>query len=186
MEFLFDDEWVDRKAGVQRVLGQPRKEAAPVFQGSVPWEAAGVSSLHALLFDAHEQKFKLWYRGQVRKHPATGEDQPGTRETAAEPVPSSEKERGEHRSFLCYAESTDGVHWVRPSLGLFGYEGSRENNILWEAPEGDGAVWNVVKDCDDPEPARRYKALGFGHGAESSVRDVAAGTMGVCVAYSPD
>jgi len=32
MELLFDDEWVDRKAGVRRVLGVPRKEAEPVLQ----------------------------------------------------------------------------------------------------------------------------------------------------------
>jgi hypothetical protein len=186
MEFLFDDEWVDRKAGVQRVLGQPRKGAEPVLQGSAPWEAAGVSSLHALLFDAQEQKFKLWYRAQVRKSPVPGEDRPDIKGAVAETVPSSEQERGEHRSFLCYAESTDGTNWVRPSLGLFQYQDSRQNNILCEAAEGDGAVWNVVKDPDDHDPARRYKALGFGHCAESSVRDGAPGTMGVCVAYSPD
>lgn len=30
----------------------------------------------------------------------------------------------------CYAESTDGVHWERPNLGLVEYHGSKENNII--------------------------------------------------------
>lgn len=32
--------------------------------------------------------------------------------------------------FTCYAESRDGVHWQRPSLGLIEFEGSRDNNIM--------------------------------------------------------
>lgn len=30
----------------------------------------------------------------------------------------------------CYAESVDGVHWTKPELGLYSFEGSKENNIL--------------------------------------------------------
>ena len=31
---------------------------------------------------------------------------------------------------LCYAESDDGVNWVKPNLGLVSFEGSKENNIV--------------------------------------------------------
>ena len=31
---------------------------------------------------------------------------------------------------MCYAESTDGFKWTKPNLGLFEYEGSRNNNIV--------------------------------------------------------
>ena len=34
----------------------------------------------------------------------------------------------------CYAESSDGIHWEKPSLGLFPFEGSTENNIVWSGP----------------------------------------------------
>ncbi|PYV08327.1 MAG: hypothetical protein DMG07_26140, partial [Acidobacteria bacterium] len=30
----------------------------------------------------------------------------------------------------CYAESTDGIHWTRPSLGLVEFAGSRHNNLI--------------------------------------------------------
>jgi len=31
---------------------------------------------------------------------------------------------------LCYAESTDGIHWTKPNLGLCTWDGSKENNII--------------------------------------------------------
>ncbi len=30
----------------------------------------------------------------------------------------------------CYAESYDGINWVKPSLGLYEFSGSKENNII--------------------------------------------------------
>ncbi|MCH2211041.1 MAG: hypothetical protein MK110_07040 [Fuerstiella sp.] len=37
-----------------------------------------------------------------------------------------------HPETACYAESTDGIHWTRPNLGLFEFEGSKNNNIIWK------------------------------------------------------
>ena len=34
-------------------------------------------------------------------------------------------------TLVCYAESDDGLTWLRPSLGLVDFEGSRNNNILF-------------------------------------------------------
>jgi hypothetical protein len=33
-------------------------------------------------------------------------------------------------SFLCYAESDDGLHWRKPALGLVEFQGSKDNNII--------------------------------------------------------
>ncbi len=60
---------------------------------------------------------------------------------------------------LCYAESDDGIHWVRPNLGLHEYEGSRDNNIVLP----DVVNSTVFVDRHESDPARRYKAL-FGKG----------------------
>jgi len=32
---------------------------------------------------------------------------------------------------MCYAESHDGIEWTKPSLGLFEFEGSADNNIVF-------------------------------------------------------
>ena len=177
MELLFDDEWVDRKAGVRRILGVPSKEARPVLEPETPWEQKGIQAYNALFFDEEERKFKLWYRASVREEVKRKGNEDGE---------SSERESGKIRVFLCYAESQDGIQWVRPSLGLFEFRDSRDNNIVVEIGEADSTFFNIVKDIDDPNPARRYKAIGFDHSATSAIRDIPAGTIGVCVRYSSD
>ncbi|OHB79533.1 MAG: hypothetical protein A2W31_07195 [Planctomycetes bacterium RBG_16_64_10] len=57
-------------------------------------------------------------------------------------------------TFSCVADSTDGVHWTRPALGLFDFEGSKANNIIWQ---GRGVKPNF--DPRDPDPSQRYKAM---------------------------
>jgi len=127
MEYLFDDEWVDRKAGVRRVVGQPRKEPEPVLKPEAPWERGGVLGCQALLRDRDKGTFRLWYRAKS----------------------GLGVEEGKTRLFLCYAESRDGVEWERPSLDRFEYQGRRENNIILELSEGDSMFWNVLEHGSD-------------------------------------
>lgn len=41
-------------------------------------------------------------------------------------------------NFLCVAVSSDGVSFDKPALGLFAYNGSTANNIVWATPYGPG------------------------------------------------
>ena len=43
-----------------------------------------------------------------------------------------------HDILFAYAESRDGKSWVRPELGLFKFNGSKQNNILWASEKLDG------------------------------------------------
>lgn len=59
---------------------------------------------------------------------------------------------------ICYAESDDGLHWVKPNLGQVEYRGSRNNNaIALPDPYTEGV--EVLKEDDDPDPQRRYKMV---------------------------
>jgi hypothetical protein len=42
MEFLFDDTWIDRKLGGERVVGVPVKHTELILKATAPWEAQGV------------------------------------------------------------------------------------------------------------------------------------------------
>jgi len=56
-----------------------------------------------------------------------------------------------------YAESDDGIHWNKPKLGIIEYNGSKENNLVW-----DGAATNLAPFKDGNPAARpeeRYKAV---------------------------
>lgn len=64
---------------------------------------------------------------------------------------------------ICYAESKDGLHWTKPTLGIHEFNGSKENNIIIK-------TMNVMVGCDnfmvfrDDNPAcppeKKYKAIG--------------------------
>ncbi|NUQ64521.1 MAG: hypothetical protein HUU20_18810 [Pirellulales bacterium] len=59
-----------------------------------------------------------------------------------------------------YAESDDGIHWVKPNLGLVEHGGSRNNNlVLVDPPDVTGLHLVVLHEPDDPDPARRYKMM---------------------------
>lgn len=62
---------------------------------------------------------------------------------------------------MAYAESEDGVHWVKPNLGLVEWQGSKDNNLCLIEPDHSLRDVNyicVMHDPEDPDPARRYKA----------------------------
>ena len=66
----------------------------------------------------------------------------------------------------CYAESKDGIHWTRPSLGLHEHEGSKENNIIFTQRSHGAIVDNFAAFLDtrpDAPAKERYKGIG-GHG----------------------
>ena len=55
---------------------------------------------------------------------------------------------------IAYAESQDGLHWVRPALRCREYGGSLENSLVSPL-----CGKQVIYDPHDPDPSRRYKSL---------------------------
>jgi len=83
-------------------------------------------------------KFRMWYV-------AVGEDPYESKVPAA-------------RWRAAYAESDDGVLWVKPDLGLVEYAGSKHNNLIHTGVAPLGFVnLKVLADPEDPDPSRRYK-----------------------------
>lgn len=72
---------------------------------------------------------------------------------------------GTHGQFCCYAESDDGIHWRKPSLGMHEFQGSTANNIVMVRQKVGDATSEpgepaVFKDENPDAPAdARYKAL---------------------------
>jgi len=68
---------------------------------------------------------------------------------------------------VAYAESNDGIHWVKPNLGLTSFKGSTNNNLVELSSEIDLersepiAVF-ILHEPDDPDPGRRYKMAVYG------------------------
>lgn len=73
------------------------------------------------------------------------------------------------REYTCMAQSKDGINWIRPSLGLFEFNGTKDNNIIWTGEEK--AYWeshnfSPFKDTNPAAPSsQRYKAVTLGRRA---------------------
>ncbi len=63
---------------------------------------------------------------------------------------------------VCYMESRDGIHWVKPDLGICEYQGSRHNNIIMDMKLFDFIdMMYVFKDANPAcPPSERYKGVG--------------------------
>ena len=129
---LFVDDWlIARMDNLRLAMHRPRP-AEVAIDFDRPWE--GGYSAYVTVFQDGD-RFRMYYRGI------------GTAEDA--------------KQVYCYAESRDGVHWTRPSLGLHSYNGSTDNNIVLT---GKGSHnFAPFKDSNPEAPAdQRYKALGGG------------------------
>ncbi len=133
-ELFVDDALIERLDGAQRRLQHPvAREIAIVHDA--PWEGAG-SGYHTVIRDG--DLYRMYYRGS-----ALGVD-------------NGKLKIG--RQVYCYAESRDGVTFTKPNLGLFEYNGSKDNNII-----GTGVgVHNFAAFLDSNpncKPDARFKAL---------------------------
>ena len=110
-----------------------------------PWE--GDTSSYVTVFKDTDS-YKMYYRG-VSSPPGN---------TITSLVRADEHKVPAHPLYVCYAESQDGVIWTRPNLGIYEFNGSKDNNIVWS---GVGTVSFAPFKDDNPMaiPEQRYKAV---------------------------
>ncbi len=156
-----DDHDVLYRSGTRRVL-QPLKRFAgnPILKGGDrPWEAA--IAWMSIYRNPDTGHYQLWYQAF-----AGDVTQDRTR-----------------RCTVAYAESEDGIHFTRPGLGLFDFNGIKDTSIVLVANGGTSDRYgaSVVVDPRDPDPKRRYKMAYF-----DFTRDQGREYPGLNVAFSPD
>lgn len=129
---LFVDEYlVAQKSGVALKLHEPVKREI-VLTTDQPWE--GVTCAYfSVIQDG--KKVLMYYRGS-----SGGSDHSDAQVT-------------------CVAESTDGIHFTRPKLGLIEAGGTKDNNVIWRGVESHN--FSPFLDANPAaKPEQRYKALG--------------------------
>ena len=127
---LWDETVTDRRHTTASLSSEPPVKVGSVFVCDKPWEGSGSDFFNILKDD---DRYRMYYLGWQ----ATG----GC---------------GIH---VCYAESRDGLHWERPNLGLYEFEGSKDNNILFGPRDRAWDNFFVMKD-ENPAclPEEKYKA----------------------------
>lgn len=133
-ELFVDTFLIDMLDNAELILHEPRDEGI-VFTFDRPWE--GLFSGYGTII-ARPGKYQLYYRGR--------------------PELSSDGGDGE---YTCYAESEDGISWVRPMISTYSFGGSLENNIILAdaAPvtHNFSPFYDTRSECGDE---CRYKAVG--------------------------
>lgn len=156
---LLDARTVEDTRNAELALGVLSKYSGnPLFGEDRPWEMRFDNLYANVIHDDEEQLYKCWYSPFIVDHSSKGMTSQQRRQVKYRAPPNREMA-------ICYATSKDGLTWIKPELGLVDYEGSKANNILWRGggntralragPHGAG----ILKDHQDPDPARRYKAF---------------------------
>jgi len=144
MELFVDGYIIDSMKGVALKLHEPRP-AGTALMLDQPWEG-NTSTYCTVIKDA--DRYRLYYRGSSDEA-----------YTPMKLLRAGETVVPKHEEVTCYAESKDGITWMRPSLGLVEFRGSRANNIIL----AETAVHNFApfRDGNPAAPGEsRYKALG--------------------------
>ncbi|MEN6401038.1 MAG: hypothetical protein ABFD94_03770 [Armatimonadia bacterium] len=127
-ELFIDSYLVDNLSGTARRRMHNPQFRQPVLQLDAPCEGT-VSAYFAVM--RVEGKIRLYYRGQG------SEGKPET---------------------TCVAESEDGINFTRPKVGIFEWEGNKDNNIVWLG-EGNHNFTPFLDPNPAAPPEQRFKAL---------------------------
>lgn len=137
-ELFLDDFLVESfQGGAHLRYHQPQRQGL-ALEFDQPWEGSG-SGYPAIL--AEEDRFRLYYKAW--NIPQDGD--------TSRPV------------YIGYAESPDGIHWEKPSLGRHTFDGNQNNNILLMDGLGLGNCHDFSPFRDSRpgvEEAGQYKAVG--------------------------
>jgi len=144
LELFIDDYIIDHFTGnaAQRLHHPVPQEI--VMNYDAPWEGSGCG-YNSIFKDG--DKYRMYYKAwQLTVEPG-------------------KVKTDDHPLFCCYAESNDGIHWQRPDLKLYEFNGSKKNNIVFINGEmggvnADGGHPAVFKD-ENPNvsPDALYKAV---------------------------
>lgn len=130
-ELFVDEDLISAKKGVGLKMHEPMKREI-VLTTDKPWEGPTCGYFSAIQDGG---KVRLYYRGS-----AGGSDHSEDQVT-------------------CVVESTDGIHFTRPKLGLIEAGGTKDNNVIWRGVESHN--FSAFLDANPAaKPDERYKALG--------------------------
>ncbi len=137
---FLDHTYVETSQNTRLKLHPPRKTGERLIESDRVWESATLNWFSVL---RDGEKYRMWYECYDIDGWPTADD-----------------------TSFCYAESEDGVHWVKPSLGLFAYQGNADNNIIFREIGTDQHRSRVHGSCVflDPHaaPDARYKCVSQG------------------------
>lgn len=137
---FLDQSCLEKSEGIRLRVHPPRKTGEHLLASEHPWENATINWFTVL---RDGDRFRMWYECY---------------DTEGWPTPDD--------TSFCYAESSDGIRWEKPHLGLTTYKGSKANNILFRLVGTGNHRSRVHGSCvfiDPDAPSQtRYKCVSQG------------------------
>ena len=161
-QFLFDLYIVDNHWGlrsqddsVKRVSHQPRKHPGnPVIPTGKHFKISNVWVTR----DGSAGPFRMWYQNNLNVSAVELKEAPDPNEVIQEE--GGKKGGPAFRKFVGYAESKDGIHWVKPNLNYFpdwaGEKLGEPNNSVLEAKSSQAGGASIVHGIPEKDK-RGYK-----------------------------
>lgn len=143
-QVFIDGRFLAAASGVSLVVHRPRRVGGIILQPDHPRHTT-INQFASVLYD--RGVYRLWYGASTRVPGAAGGKVAGNAPSAA------------YRTYLCYARSSDGIHWQKPALHLARAEPYDEPNIVIGVgaggyPDSISSVGSVVVDPNAPANAR--------------------------------
>lgn len=139
-QFFIDNTLLENAHGVALQVCPAVKTGERTLEQDKPWESASLNWF-SMLEDGG--KYRMWYEAYDVEGWPTSDD-----------------------TSFCYAESTDGVHWSKPGLGLCKYHDIEQTNVLFRMigpSDAHSRVHGTGVFVDPKAPAaERYKAVSQG------------------------
>ena len=155
---LLDTRSVSRSSNAHLVPGPVTKSTCnPLFGEDYfadpprKWEARFDNVYPSVAYDPDMGKYRAWYFSFLHDGPT---QDIALNERAGRSYRSQDRIEG-----LLYAESSDGLTWVKPELGLIEFGGSSANNIVMSNLTHGIHAGGVMLDERDPDSSRRFKAI---------------------------
>lgn len=159
---MVDDHDISYRTGTQRVFHPARRssENPVIYVEENPWDRQ--IAYTSVYRDPKSGKYQLWYQSYN-----------GGRD------PDKAK-----KCTVNYAESDDGIHFIKPKLDLCPFAGTSGTNIVLVGDRGYGDRYGcaVVVRPDEPDPSRKYKMLYYDWAKDAQGRE----TSSWMAAFSPD
>ena len=129
-QLFIDERFIESSRGVTLTMNPPKRDGAVLIAPDETWEQGASIAVYSSVLK-EQGRVRVWYDS--------------IRPTGPGPY--------DHTRRVCYAESTDGLHFNKPVLNLHEVNGNSNNNVVLPGVIGGCAVWV------DPQapPEHRYK-----------------------------
>ena len=138
-QLFVDDHLIAETRQVEKQFHQPRKHGEYVLKPEHPWEGTACLA-HGTVVREPGGSLRMYYVGAMWHVPF--------KRATDNPLNN-----------LCVAYSNDGIHWEKPRLGLYPYQGRKDTNLILPVqPEVTCyEQFCVLHDLHGADPGRRWK-----------------------------